>query len=753
MDLLKYDSSADISFFLDSMCSNALLPFITQPTRVTPKSKTLIDNIFCNFHYPEMISGNITISVSDHMAQFIKIPKNNTLDKPTKIFRRSYKSFDREKFTKDLESVDWNNVIKKNGNPNNSVQQLLKITEGILDKHVPLKALTKKQMKSYNKPWITKGLLRSINIKDTIYKKYLKSQTGTLKDNLFSKFKYYRNKISNLLRLGKKNYYTNYFQQNLGDIKNTWKGIKEIINIKPQKNKQRISLNNDNKLITDDITVANIFNEYFSTVSDKLSRKIISSKNSHYDFLDSPNPNSFFLTPVTKDEVEKCISSMDVGKSSGPNSIPTNILKLTSKIISQPITTVINSSFSTGIFPDLFKTAKIIPVYKKGSKTEITNYRPISLLSNVSKIFEKVMHSRLYSFLDKFKCLYDLQFGFRNKHSTSHTLIDITETIRKALDTNKFACGIFVDLQKAFDTVNHEILLSKLYYYGVRGLPLEWFRSYLEGRTQFVNINGSNSSSRIVTSGVPQGSILGPLLFLIYINDLNKCIKHATAYHYADDTNLLLIDNSLKKLNQHMNHDLASLVNWLRANKISLNAKKTELILFKNKHTRFTKHLNFRISGQKIEPTNTIKYLGIKLDDKLNFKAHHCELSLKLSRANGMLAKIRHFVNYETLINIYHAIFASHLTYACQVWGQTKDQSFNRIIILQNKALKVLHFQKPHFHTNILFQLSRILKIADQIELLNCQLVWDHLYGDLPQKLKSYFTLSNEQHQTQSQVE
>ena len=313
---------------------------------------------------------------------------------------------------------------------------------------------------------------------------------------------------------------------------------------------------------------------------------------------------------------------MKPGKGLGPNSLPTSLLKLTEKVISKPLSIIINNSFEHGEFPDIFKIAKVIPVYKKGSKLDRTNYRPISLLSNISKIFEKLMHTRLYGFLNKFNRLYKYQFGFRNKHSTTHALINITEAIRKALDEKSFACGVFVDLQKAFDTVNHDILLTKLNYHGVRGIALKWFNSYLTNRSQFVSINDKLSIIRLMNCGVPQGSILGPLLFLVYINDLHECIVHSTAYHFADDINLLLINNSLKKLNKHINHDLSNLVQWLRANKISLNTKKTELILSKSKKTNISKYLNFRIGGQRISPSKTIKYLGIKIDEHLSFLPH-----------------------------------------------------------------------------------------------------------------------------------
>ena len=233
-----------------------------------------------------------------------------------------------------------------------------------------------------------------------------------------------------------------------------------------------------------------------------------------------------------------------------------------------------NLSFTTGVFPSVLKTAKVVPVFKKDSKLDYSNYHPISLLSNIEKILEKLMYKRLYTFLNKNNVIYNLQFGFRQQYSTSHALINITENIRKALDDGNISCGVFVDLQKAFDTVDHQILLAKLNHYGIRGVSNDWFKSYLSNRSQYVSINGYNSGLAAINCGVPQGSVLGPLLFLLYINDLNQAIKFCKVHHFADDTNLLCLGNSIKKLNKLVNADLKRLVNWLNANKISLNVKK-----------------------------------------------------------------------------------------------------------------------------------------------------------------------------------
>ena len=227
----------------------------------------------------------------------------------------------------------------------------------------------------------------------------------------------------------------------------------------------------------------------------------------------------------------------------------------------------------TGVFPSVLKTAKVVPVFKKDSKLNYSNYRPISLLSNIEKILEKLMYTRLYTFLDYNNIIYDLQFGFRQQYSTSHALINITENLRKALDDGKRGCGVFIDLQKAFDNLDHQRLLVKLNHYGIHGVSNDWFKSYLSNRNQYVYINGYESGLAAINCGVPQGSVLGPLLFLLYINDLNQAIKFCKVHHFADDTNLLCPSNSIKKLNNLVNADLKHLLNWLNANKISLNKK------------------------------------------------------------------------------------------------------------------------------------------------------------------------------------
>ena len=350
-----------------------------------------------------------------------------------------------------------------------------------------------------------------------------------------------------------------------------------------------------------------------------------------------------------------------------------------------------------------------------------------------------MIYKRIYSFIEKNKCLYSLQFGFRAKHSTTHSLINITEKIRFALDHNKVACGIFVDLQKAFDTVNHEILLDKLNHYGFRGIINDWFRSYLHERKQKVCINGFESEIKTIHHGVPQGSVLGPILFLLYINDLHKCINFSETFHFADDTNLLNVSDDYKTLQNNVNRDLISLHEWLLANKISLNKGKTELIYFHKCRSKVPNDLKIKMNGKRLFHSNRIKYLGIYMDETLMGNEHCEEVVKKLSRANGILAKARHYVPLTHLKNIYYATFSSNLFYGAQVWAQSSKAVLDKISILQRKAVRILTFSNFRAHSEPLFKELKILKAQDNIFLHNCLFVYDYFHGNLPDSFDNTF--------------
>ena len=599
---------------------------------------------------------------------------------------------------------------------------------------MPWKKLNKTELKRKVKPWVTDKIIRKIKLKSKTYEKYVKCKKiqGNLKNTLFTEYKSLKNEISAQLRDSKKEYYGRYFTKNKKNLRKTWVGIKEIINLKASKTTTPTFIKDGDSILSDEKTIATCFNHYFTSIADKILKdRKYSGRKSHQDYLKNPLPNSFVIRECDRLEVENLISSIDKRKCTGPNSIPTNILIMLKSDISTQLSKIFNLSLLSGVYPNKLKISKTIPIFKKGDSHITSNYRPISLLSNINKLLEKIMFKRTYEFLDKYKCIYKLQFGFRNKHSTDHALIRITESIRAALDDDKTACGIFIDLQKAFDTVNHSILTDKLSHYGIRGTANNWFKSYLNNRYQFVSINGAESNPIPILHGVPQGSVLGPLLFLVYINDLHCAINFSSVYHFADDTNLLNISNSIKRTQKQVNLDLKSLYKWLLANKISLNCSKTELVIFHKIGFKTDFNLKIKLNGHKLFPSDSIKYLGVHLDPTLSGKAHCKILASKLRRANGLLSKIRHYVPKRELYSLYHSLFSSHLSYGLQIWGQQLN-SQAEIAKIQKRTLRIINFQDFRAASSPLFKSNAILKVNDIVKMKNITFIYDYVNKRLP---------------------
>ena len=750
IDLIKNESDSNVSEYFNHLSSNHLLPHISIPTRITDRSKTLIDNIFSN-STAENLSGNLTTSISDHLPQFVILPLSEKLSKPEKnnTYKRNFKNINKDQLLHDFSAINWQNTLNLDRNDSNySFNAFFEnVNNRILDKHAPFRKISNRNFKRQQKPWITRGILTSIKKRNNLFSKFKEAKSNIVKSRLQQLIKKYRNSIVALTRLSKKNHFTKFFLDNSKNLRQTWNGIKSLLNINSKSSFFPSCISKGEKTITNKNEIAEEFNCFFTSIASKLQDKIHHFHTDFNKYLKTPSINSMFVQPTDENEIFLLISRMESKKAAGPNSIPVDILKLLNGKISPILASLFNLSFQHGVFPDILKISSVIPVFKKGSKLECNNYRPISLISNISKLIEKLMYSRLYSFLELNKSISDLQFGFRTNHSTSHALLSLTERIREALDTGNFACGVFIDLQKAFDSVDLDILVKKLNYYGIRGIPCNWFNSYLQNRKQFVTINGFKSSLKNIKYGVPQGSVLGPLLFLIFINDLKASVKNSTVHHFADDTNLLYTNKSLRTLSKKINYDLRGINDWLNANRISLNSDKTEYILFSHPNKAKTEEFVIKINGKRLHHSSYVKYVGVLIDEHLSFKHHINALCLKLRRANGMLAKIRHFVDGKTLKSLYFSLFNSHLSYCSQIWGQ-KDNSVltNKLKSLQRIAIRIINFAPFHSETSHLFRNMNLLNFSNSMRLKNCLFVYDFLKSNLPESFNTFFNRNNEIH-------
>ena len=743
INLFNYDSHTETNDFLNLMISHYLLPHILHPTRVTDHSATIIDNIFSNNCEMDTVSGNLLSQISDHFPQFLIINNITVNYRTSSLFQHDYSKFNESSFINDFNELTWNEMDDENIDINHKFNSFYEKVNATVVQHVPLKKVNHKQLKLRSKPWVNLHIQKLIKHRDRLLRKLRKSHSKATEE-LYKKF---RNRVVSENRKSKIKYYESYFQSNKSNIKSLWKGIKSIINTKARNTTQSIS-----QLVVNGIThqdpqkMANVFNNFFVNVSALVCSEIPRSKKSPIDYLGCRNPNSIYLNPIIHTEIDDIISLLQNGKSTGPFSIPVKLLKVLKPYISQPLANIFNQSIILGIFPDKLKYAKVIPIHKKGSPTDPSNYRPISLLSIFSKIFEKLMHKRLYEFLDKMNIFYSLQFGFREKHSTNHALISMTESIRNTIDNGKFGCGVFIDLKKAFDTVNHDILLKKLEHYGVRGIALDWFASYLSNRKQYVSVNGHISDYLNITCGVPQGSVLGPLLFLIYINDLPNISKLLSFYLFADDTNIYFEAPDMFTLQKIMNRELRYVKKWLDANKLALNIEKTNFVVFHSTAKKVHEPVVLKFGRKKISRVKYVKFLGVLLDETLSWKYHLIELSRKLSRTVGVMYKLRHFAPLDTLKSVYYALFYPFLTYGITVWGATHEKFLHPVSVCQKKAVRAMTFNDPLAHTSPIFSELQLLKLEDIHCLHISSFVYECHNKLAPIHFRDYFTQMSESH-------
>ena len=434
--------------------------------------------------------------------------------------------------------IDWNFHLLSYGDPDAAYSNFINHFVKIFDNCFPLQKTSLKRKTSPRKPWITKGLIRSCCHKDKLYKQFKLLPNITNK----TKFTSYRNKLNKLLRKAQNDYYAEKFRNFKSDVKQTWRLIRCILN-----NSNQIELYDrikiGDKTVCDKHKIANEFNKYFINIGADLAKSCSDTGDSSEfkSFLNGDFKNSFSLYLTTPEEISDIVAGMPPKSSSGYDEIPMHIMKFVIPFIADPLSFIINSSFSNGIVPDHLKIAKVYPLFKSGDRCLLNNYRPISVLPSFSKIMEKLVYNRLMAYLTRHNILYDYQFGFRSHHDTTLAVIEMIDRITAAIDSKCYSLGIFIDLSKAFDSINHQILLEKLHHYGIRGIAHKWFLSYLTNRQQYVDINGYKSTRMKISCGVPQGSILGPLLFLIFVNDMANVSKLLHLILFADDTNIFYL--------------------------------------------------------------------------------------------------------------------------------------------------------------------------------------------------------------------
>ena len=618
--------------------------------------------------------------------------------------------------------------------------KFINILTAQFDAHIPLRERVCNYKKEPRSPWINKSILRSINRKNNLYYKYKSTQTNAARN----KYTRYKNILTNVLRLAKKQYYSTQFQLNKNNIKNTWKIINSTLNKSSKSQKITKIKSNTNAVIEDPQTIADTFNTYFSQIGQKLAEKIPTTNKNFHNFLTDQNPHSMFFVPTTREEITDIVNNLKLKKSSGHDGIDNCLLKSIILSIVNPLVHIFNLSLTTGYVPTNTKIAKVIPIFKKGDALETNNYRPISLLPSFSKVLERIVFIRVTAFLNMNNIINDSQFGFRAKHNTTHALLTCIGNISHAIDQRLHTIGIFLDFSKAFDTINHDILLHKLFHYGIRGKALEWFRSYLSNRKQFVDLNNNLSTSRPINCGVPQGSLLGPLLFIIYINDFYKSSEILTFILFADDSNLFYSHSNPNTLLSTMNIELKNILEWIKANKLSLNILKTNFMLFSNTLQKLPGEIY--IDGTPLVKVSSTRFLGLTFDDKLNWKTHTHNICKTISRNIGIMNKLKHYFPRSILSTLYFSLVLPYLNYGIMAWGNSSKCQTDKITILQKKAIRIIHNVHMRTHSDPLFLESKILKFPDLFLFQTGQFMYNLTKQELPSSFTTMFSRNSSFH-------
>lgn len=692
--------------YLNMLASHGLLPGHTLPTRKDRCLDHFMIKLNANTKHAEVAVLDTTIT--DHSMIFLKLSKTidkNSIRSKTKIIVNYEKALELLKETNLPNLITTSNPVTLTKSLINCITKCL--TESTIFKPIPCNT-------RLIKPWMTIGMLRCIRNRNAMQRKLKCDPENTI---LKITYRRYRNYSSNAIKQLKRKYDAEQLTTAKKHPRKLWKTIDNITNRKERKaqNLKLLECKPNPQESVDHV------NHYFANVGKSLAEEIVNdtsgeqhSSCSHY--------TSFVLLNTDNSEVFTTLMNLRSASAPGWDNIPTMFLKIANKLVVPIITHLTNLCFEQGIFPPALKIAVITPIHKNGKTDDPTNYRPISVLTSISKIIEKILNSRLINYLNRYNLLSNTQFGFRSGRSTEDAVITLSSKIIAQVDNNQKCLAVFLDLKKAFDTVEISTLLKRLDDLGIRGVALELFKSYLSDRKQKVKLGDYVSVEEDMTFGVPQGSVLGPTLFLIYINSLcDMKLEDGHVFSYADDTAVVFTGTTWTKLFDIANKGINIVAKWLKTSLLTLNIAKTNYICF-TKYASSQPHPNHQIKihscvsslSCQCEPfqrVSTTKYLGVMLDQRLSWHPH-IELTMRRVRNLVWVFKIlKHVADPTLLKQIYVSLVQSVIGYCIPVWGGSTKLKFLNLERAQRCIIKVMH-SKPFRHpTESLYSISDLLTV------------------------------------------
>ena len=734
INLLSINSNEHYNTFFADTLSSSFLPTITLPTQLSNNS-SLIDNIFVNKHERLNFAGILNNEISDH--QVIAVNMNLTLP-PQKInYITVFSNSDQSKinFKNDFESKSVYDRLNHelDANPDENYSILETAISDSMNAHLEKKIVKFNRRKHKQDPWITYAILNSVNHKNRLYKRLMKINRDTpLFMTKKQEFNAYKNSLRKVINLAKNYYFSTQFQKNKGDGKKTWETLDNVLHRKTSKSSPDAIQIND-KLSTDKTEMADSFNTYFSTICATSEIDNPNNVPSHEVYLNNPTEAEFNFEQIDNVTVLHYINKLKPSHSCGHDNISSNVLKIIAMEVSLCLTLIINQVLSTGQFQKNLKTAKVIPIHKTGEKSLMKNYRPISILPVVSKIIENVMHTQLTDYFTLNKLFTSQQYGYRENRSTELAALELMDRNLDNMNRNLTPVNVYIDLSKAFDCLDHNILLSKLKFYGLNDNAIKLLKNYLSDRNQYVQLGNTKSQLHGISRGIPQGSVMGPLLFNIVINDLNAATKKFDLIMYADDTTLISTletfgnTNRPTEIENNISDEISKITTWLHSNKLKLNASKSKFMIF-FKHPKIIPKLNIWANGNQIDEVQEFNFLGITIDQNITWTPHIRKISIKISRVIGVLRKLKYIFLQHILRLIYNSLIHPHLIYGLNLWGF----KHKRITILQKKAIRILAFRPYISHSTSAFKELKIPMLKDLYTIQLYKIYYKNIHNILP---------------------
>ena len=704
---------------------------ITKPTRISQKNTaTTIDHIWADAAACSIKeTGTIEeIGKSDHTGLYLKLNLTTEKPEPESIRYRNYRNYDAEAFNNDLKKELLNSDIESlidNDELDKAMDSFTKTFKETAQKHAPMIEKTRKS-KNENVPWFDKLLEMKIeekNKKLTLYRLYGDKKDLKLANQI-------GNEITHLKRKLKKRYYKQKIEEYDGDSKKMWRILKDVTQTTPDKSTIEPDFLNQEK--------ANAYNKYFATIG-TVVQNLIGTKDATPT---ADNTGSFHFHEETEETIIKLIDRIRVDVATGADEISAKLIKDAKYTIAKLLSRLVNLSYLKSTFPSSMKIAIIKALHKKNCTEDISNYRPLSILSVLSKIFERSATDQIVKYLEENKLLNTTQHAYRKKHSTTTCLMEVIDYINTNKDKGKIVGVASLDLSKAFDSINHTHLLNKLAKFGLDSEAVKWCKSYLEERKQTTKFKKFTSSEHTVTSGVPQGSILGPILFIMFTNEMAEHFSNCKIMSYADDTQLIVTGNTTIQVKLKLEELIKLAQKWYTDNSLMNNASKTEILIIGNNSKDDSFILIEVEDGGKIKylkPKQSIKILGVHIDNKLNWNNHIQAVRKKATNAIRNLHRINQLIPLKHRVLLYNSLVATHYNYADTVWSGCGVTNENKLQTTQNFAARSILGRKKRSSATEALKDLKFLSLRDKRKVHEAVYVHKALNDKLPASITAKY--------------